>query len=110
MALTRKKELIEVMIALFVVVGMAFGANEYFAKHDDLFLVQSSQRLHFTAHAINETQARIWNLEDRYGTDNCLLWNNPKDKEEYRQLKEKLEKLKKKEDHLIKTTTNNEGG
>jgi hypothetical protein len=109
MAITRKKEIIEVVVALFVLVGMAFGANEYFAKDKELVLVQASQQLHFTSHAVNEIQARIWNLEERNGSDNCLIWNSQKDREEYRLLKLKLEKLKKKEDQLIKKTTN-EGG
>lgn len=109
MALGIKKEIIEVVVALLVVVGMAYGATEYFAKASDLILVQASQRLHFTSHAVNEIQARIWNLEERNGSDNCYNWSNQKDRQEYLMLKEKIKKLKKKEDQLIKQTTN-EGG
>lgn len=109
MALAIKKEIVEITIAFFVLLGMAWGATEYFAKHEDLVFVKASQQLHFTSHAINETQNRIWQLEDRHGTSNCNQWNDQKDKNEYRRLQEKLEKLKKKEDQLIKNTTN-EGG
>lgn len=109
MAFTRKKEIIEVAVALLVLVGMAFGANKHFAKSSDLVLVQASQQLHFTSHAVNEIQARIWALEERNGSDDCYSWTNQKDRQEYLMLKEKIKKLQKKEDQLIKKTTN-EGG
>ncbi len=109
MALAFKKEVIEVTIAIFVLFGMAFGANEYFAKSSDVLFVKASQQLHFTSHAIQEIQGRMWRLEERNGSDNCYKWTNSDDREEYKRLKDKLDKLRKQEDQLIKQTTGKGG-
>ena len=99
-----RKELVEVIVALFVIVGMAFTANAYFAKSSDLVFVEASQKLHFTSHAIQELQARIWQIEAKYKSSDCFIYSM-EDRQEYLRLKEKIEKLKKKESHLIQKTT-----
>lgn len=109
MALSYKKEVIEVTIAIFVIVGMAYGATEYFAKSSDVMYVKASQQLHFTSHAIQEIQNRMWNLEERNGSDDCYQWQNKSEREEYKRLKQKLDTLRKREDQLIKQTTGKGG-
>lgn len=105
----KKKEIIEVIIALLVVASMAYGATKYFASAEDLFFVETSHRLHLTSHAINEIQARVWRLEEKHGSDNCHTWQNKEDREEYKKLKLKLEKLKKQEEYLIQRSTKQGG-
>ncbi len=123
------RETIETIVGIFVIVSLAIGAFFYFASASELKkiadsytpilpfktlennvkLVDASQQLHFTSHAVNEIQARMWKLEERNGSDNCYNWSNPDEREEYKKLKLKLDGLKKKEDELIKKTINNGG-
>ena len=100
--------MVEVIVAIFVIVGMAFTANAYFATNDDLVFVQASQQLHFTSHAIQELQARIWQIEAKYNSSDCFKYSID-DRQEYLRLKEKIDKLKKKETYLIQKTTKQGG-
>lgn len=103
-----RKEIIEVIVAIFVIVGMAFTANAYFAKNSDLVFVQAGQQLHFTSHAIKELQSRIWQIEAKYKSSDCFKYSIA-DRQEYLRLKEEVEKLKKKENYLIQKTTKQGG-
>lgn len=132
------KETIETIVGIFVIVSLATGAFFYFASakevekltseltilkpnilttttvvktlENTVKFVDASQQLHFTSHAVNEIQSRMWKLEERNGSENCYDWSNSDEREEYKKLKLKLDGLKKKEDELIKKTINNNGG
>lgn len=98
-----RKEIIEAILAILVIVGMAFTANAYFAKQADLVLVASTQQLHLTSHAIQEVQSQIWQIEGRYKTTDPFKMS-PQDRQRYRQLQEKLRKLIEQQNALIRKT------
>lgn len=99
-----RKEIIEAILAILVIVGMAFTANAYFAKQSDLVLVSSTQQIHLVSHAIQEIQSQMWQIEGKYGTSDCFKYS-PQDRERYRKLQEKLRKLIEQQNALIRKTT-----
>lgn len=100
-----KKEIIQTIIGIFAIIGMAFTAHAYFAKQNDLLLVKSSQQLHFLSHAVQEVQSQLWQIESRYGGMSDCSKYNERDRIQYKQLLDKLDRLKKKETYLIQKTT-----
>lgn len=98
-----RKEILEVIVAAFVLVGMVVGAVNYLAKASDLQLVEMRLDQKIVTDQIYQLQQRIWQLQDRnYGP--CANWTNQKDKDEYRKLQEEIETLKKRRDALIERT------
>lgn len=102
----KRKEVIEIVIALCVMVSMIVGALNYLAKASDLQLVEMRLDQKIVSDQIHQIQERIWQLQDRnYGP--CNNWTNQKDKDEYRKLQEEIEMLKKRRDALINRTMTN---
>lgn len=93
LALMIKKNL-EVICFLIVIVGAVVGALAYFATAKDLNLVAARLDQKILSDQIDQTQRRIWQLEDRYKGAPPSTWPNQRDRAEYRQLKERVEKLK----------------
>jgi len=99
----KRKEIIEIIVAICVLVGMIVGGLNYLAKASDLQLVEMRLDQKIITDQIFQFQQRIWQLEDRnYGP--CTSWTDQKDKNEYRKLKEEIEMLKKRRDALINRT------
>ena len=99
----KRKEIIEMVIAVFVIVGMVVGALNYLAKASDLQLVEMRLDQKIMSDQIMQLQQRIWQLQDRnYGS--CTSWTNQEDKDEYRKIQEEIDTLKKRRDALINRT------
>lgn len=99
-----KKEIIQTIVGIGAIVSMAFGANAYFATQTDLTFIASTQQLHLVSHAIQEIQSQIWQIEGKYGTNDCFKFS-PQDRLRYQQLQEKLRKLQEQQNILIQKTT-----
>ncbi len=98
-----RKSIIEGIIALGVLVSMVVGGLAYFAKADDLRLVEMRLEQKVVSDAIMQVSQRIWQLEDRHRAEGaCVNWTDQRDKQEYRQLQLQLEQLKARQQQLIK--------
>ena len=99
----KQKEIIELIVAVLVIIGMVVGALNYLAKASELQLVEMRLDQKIVSDQIMQLQQRIWQLQDRnYGP--CTNWTNQKDKDEYRKIQEEIEMLKKRRDALINRT------
>ena len=99
----KRKDIIGLVVAVFVMIGMIVGALNYLAKASELQLVEMRLDQKIVSDQIFQLQERIWQLEDRnYGL--CSTWTNKEDKNTYRKLQEKIEMLKRRRNVLINST------
>ena len=96
------KELLQCIIGVGVLSGMIVGGISYFAKAYDVELVEMRLDQKIITDQVQQTQQRVWQLEDRYGERPVITWPDVDDKKEYRRLKESLDVLKQKRDVLLK--------
>jgi hypothetical protein len=93
------KELWEPVIACGLVIGLALGAIAYFAKADDLKLVEMRLEQKIQADRVYTTQEQIWQLEDKYTKNGklipCSEWK-AEDRKKYQTLQFEFEQGKKK--------------
>jgi hypothetical protein len=100
-----KKDIAQLVVAVIVILGAALGAIEYFAKADELELVDMRLEQKIVGDSISNLTRQMWQLEDKYGNKNCSTWSDPRDRERYRNLNLQLEQLKKKQDAIIRKQT-----
>lgn len=98
----KKKEIIEGVIAIGVLIGMIVGGMGYFAKAEDLVLTQVILRSKIVGDQIVDLSRQVWMLEDKYKGTPCSTWNSPKDRNDYRRLQLQIEQLKKEQQELIR--------
>lgn len=99
----KRKQIIEMVVAVCVMVGMIVGALNYLAKAADLQLVEMRLDQKIVSDQVFQLQQRIYQLEDRnYGP--CVTWTDQADKDTYRKLQEEIEMLKHRRDALINRT------
>lgn len=99
----KRKDIIEIVVTVCIMVGMVVGALNYLAKASDLQLVEMRLDQKIVSDQIMQLQQRIWQLQDRnYGP--CTNWTDQKDKDEYRKIEAEIEMLKKRRDALINRT------
>jgi len=92
------------IITFAAVVGIVFGAINYFATAADLQLVQLRLDQKIVSDQLFDVQRQVWALEERnipHGSD-CTSWPDPRDREQYKKLKVNLEELQTKQDRLMK--------
>jgi hypothetical protein len=97
-----KRDIIQTAIGICAIIGIALGALSYFAKAEDLHLVEMRLESKIIADQIYQLQSRLWQIEDRnqaYGPD-CSRWPQL-DRQEYRDLRTKLDDLKAKQNMLM---------
>ena len=89
------KKNLEIIIALFVVIGGVWGATEFFAKADDLKLVEFRLDKKIQSDRAADVQKRMWMLEEHYKDMNSP--NTPQAvREEHKCLKLELQEIKEK--------------
>ena len=99
----KRKDIIEIIITVCVLVGMIVGGLNYLAKAADLQLVEMRLDQKITADQIMQLQQQTrWLENNNYGP--CTNWTNKRDKDEYQKLQEQIEILKRKRDALINQT------
>ena len=86
------KAFIPLIALLVTVIAGTVGAVNYFAKVEDLKLVELRLEQKIQQDQIYFIQQRLWQLYDRYGTDDCNRMPHPACGE-CRQLKLKLTEL-----------------
>jgi hypothetical protein len=96
------KAILEPIIALAAVIGIVLGGMAYFAKADDLRLVEMRLDQKIVTDQVQQMQARIWILEDRNKGKPCVEWPNQDEKNEYRKLHEQLKQLEHRQMELMK--------
>ena len=88
------KSWIAAAVSFTVLVGAIVGATDYFAKQDDLALVAQRLEQKIQSDQLQQTQERLWRLEDRNKSRDCDTWVNDADRGECRQLKLRMEILR----------------
>lgn len=96
------KAILEPIIALAAVVGIVLGGMAYFAKADDLQLVELRLDQKIVSDQVRQVQQRVWTLEERNKDRPYSEWSNTDEKKEYKALKDDLEMLKVRQKELIK--------
>lgn len=86
------KEMIAIIALLFTVMGGTVGAVNYFAKADELKQVEYRLDQKIKADKVYYIKRRLWQLYDRYNTENCNQMPQPA-VNECRELKAQLESL-----------------
>lgn len=89
------KDIIQGIIAVGVLIGMIFGGISYFAKAEDLKLVELRLEQKIVNDQMIQIKQKLWQLEDRNKGMDCTKWKDEKDRKEYRELNETLENLRK---------------
>lgn len=92
----RIKENIQIIIAIGVFIGMIMSSISYFAKASDLQLVSLRLEQKIVSDQVMDINRQMWQLEDRNIGKAFDVWPQ-RDKNEYRLLRERLERAKKKE-------------
>ena len=98
------KDNIETIVAILVIIGMVIGGLSYFAKSEDLELVDMRLDQKIVNDAVYDLSREAWMLEDKYGGSDCTTWRGPdviKDRIRYRKLLDQLETMKKRRDVII---------
>ena len=96
MSLKTIKNNLDTIITICLIIGMVVGGLAFFAKASDLKALEQRVDYRFLSEQIENTQGRVWKLEDRYninvpGFDPIPM---PQDiKDQHRELKAKLEDL-----------------
>jgi len=96
---------VESILTVLAIIGMVVGGLSYFAKSEDLNLVDLRLEQKIVGDAIYQISMQMGQLEDKHGNDNCSRWNDARDRERYRKLRLQLESLKKKQDAIINEQT-----
>ena len=91
------KKALEPFIAICVLTGMIWGGITYFAKAEDLQMVEMRLDQKIVGDVVSQTQQRIWTLEDRNQGKPCSDWKSEDEKAEYRKLKEQLKMMEEKQ-------------
>lgn len=97
-----KKDIIQTVIGICALIGIVLGALSYFAKADDLQLVEMRLENKIVGDQIYQLKQRAWQLEDRNGSTDCSKWINQRDKNEYREIKMKIEELQIRQQRLMR--------
>jgi len=95
-----KKEILESIIAVGLIVGMIISGMAYFAKAKDLELVDLRLEQKIVVDQAIDVRRQMYQLEDRYGTDDCSSWPNANDRMRYKELKEELQQIKKRQETI----------
>lgn len=96
-----KKDIIQLAIGIVAILSILLGAMNYFAKADDLKLVELRLDQKIVSDQIQQTQQRMWMLEDRNQGKACATWPE-RDKAEYRDLQLRVDDLKNRQQQLLK--------
>lgn len=96
------KTILEPIIALAAVIGIVLGGMAYFAKADDLRLVEMRLDQKIVTDQVQQLQSRIWILEDRNKGKPCAEWPAQDEKNEYRKLQEQLKQFEHRQMELMK--------
>jgi hypothetical protein len=98
-----KKEIIEIIVGLGIIIGMVIGTTTYFATAKDLKLVDMRLEQKIVNDNIRDTQQLMWQIENRYpGQPDCTTWSNPADRDQYRRYQQQLEELKLQRENQVK--------
>ena len=98
------KEYAQTIVIVVAAISLVAGGLSYFAKAEDLKMVQYRLDQKIASDQYYDTQKRIWALEDRnkdHGSE-CVKWPDERDRMEYRELQVRLETLKGKLDSMQK--------
>jgi len=102
--LAKLKEYSTVIIALVAAGSIVMGGLSYFAKAEDLRLVQLRLDQKIVSDQLHDVRKQMWTLEDRHREDgrDCLDWHDERDRQQYRELEVQFEGLKLRQDELMK--------
>lgn len=95
------KDFIQTAIGVCTLIAITLGGMAYFAKADDLRLVELRLEQKVVGDAVYQLQARMWQLEDRNGNTPCAQWPQ-REREEYREIKARLDSLKVRQENLMR--------
>ena len=91
------KENVETIVSVLVMIGLIAGGIAYFAKAEDLKLVDMRLEQKIVNDAVYDLTREVTYLEGKYGNSDCSTWRGPeaeRDRNQYKKLKEQLEAIK----------------
>ncbi len=91
---------IATIVSLATLIGLAFAAENHYAKQGDIVLVQLRLEQKIIQDQRNDLQNQVWKLEDRVNGDICKM--PPEMLEDYRKKKKELEDKEKELDIIQK--------
>lgn len=101
--LQKVKDNCQAILAIVAVGGLLSGSLAYFAKAEDLRLVEMRLQQKITADRLYETRKQIWALEEQNRKySSCNEWPDARDRKKYKELKTELEDLQKDFDRMKK--------
>lgn len=99
------KDNVETILTILVIIGMVVGGISYFAKDDDLKLVDLRLEQKIVSDGIFNLTMQMTQLEAKYGNRPCSTWNDYQDQQQYQRLKLQLDSLQKKQNAIINEQT-----
>jgi hypothetical protein len=100
--MSKLRDYLGLIIAFAAVIAVISGGMAYFAKADDLRMVEMRLDQKIVSDQIQQVQSRVWQLEDRNQGKPCSDWRSQDEKNEYRKLTEQLKLLDEKQKALMK--------
>jgi hypothetical protein len=100
--MSKLKDYLGLIIAFGAVIAVISGGMAYFAKADDLRMVEMRLDQKIVSDQVSQVQARVWQLEDRNQGKPCSDWRSQDEKDEYRKLQEQLRMLQERQKLLMK--------
>lgn len=96
------KDKLQAGVAILVIAGFIWGGLNYFAKAEDLRLVEVRLEQKIMSDQIFDVKRQMWQLEERNkGCKGINEWEE-RDRKQYKELDLNLQMLMKKQDILIK--------
>ncbi len=93
------KDILQTLVAIGIIVGMALGAISYFATAEDLKLTQQRLDQKIIYDRVVDLKRMIYQMEDKYKGQPCEKWPE-KDRNIYRELKMELEEANKQREKM----------
>lgn len=96
------KDRLQALVALIIIMGAVWGGISYFAKADDLRMVELRLDQKIVFDQVMDAKKQMWAIEERNKSCKSLGEWDARDRDEYKRLQSNLEELQKRRDQLLK--------
>ena len=99
-----KKNILQIIVALIVIIGAVFGAISYFASAKDLTLVDMRLEQKIVGDSIINLYDQKTQLEIKYGNDVCSTWRGDQynaDRKRYLRIESQLKAMETRQNTII---------
>lgn len=95
------KDRLQAAVAMIVLIGAVWGGLSYFAKAEDLRLVEQRLDQKIVFDQVMDTKKLMAVIEERNRSCHSINEWDQRDRDEYKRLQDNLEELKKRRDILL---------